>query len=77
MENEQSFLSRLWSKILEYEKTSYYLAYVYALIANICLVIMQAMMKISTKTFNPFFILYFRGIFLILINTYFIQRSGL
>ena len=62
-------------KINDYEKRSPHVAYVYATLGNITLVLMQVSMKIVVQTLTPFVALFIRGLLLLMINTIVVRMS--
>lgn len=64
------------ARIQELEKNNRFIPYIYALIGNTTLVMMQLNMKLVSQTLTPFYALYLRGFFLLLLNTIVIWSTG-
>ena len=67
--NKLTFSQRL----SQFEKEHGYTAYVYAIISNVCFVILQINMKIVCRYISPMHALSIRGFFLFLINSFVIH----
>jgi drug/metabolite transporter (DMT)-like permease len=52
------------------------LAYLYALIGNLSLAVMQVLFKYATKTLPPFHVLAIRSAFLVFFNLYVLLKTG-
>ena len=72
-----STTQKIVARIQELEKTNRYIPYIYALIGNTTLVMMQLNMKLVAQTLTPFYALYLRGFFLLLLNTIVIWSAGM
>lgn len=65
------------TKLGEYEQRSPWIPYIYAILGNITIILMQINMKILTRTVTPFIALFMRGALLLFINTFVVRANHL